>query len=232
MIDHRPLESLGRFENDWLSAHHHFSFGSYIDPARAGLGPLKVWNDDTIAPGQGFDLHGHRDMEIITYVREGAIWHSDHLGNEGVTKAGDVQVMTAGKGILHAEYNRGSEPTKIFQIWIEPTDKGLQPRWETRAFPATGAEQGLQALASGRSDVEGALPIHQNATLYGGHVAAGQRVTHELGNGRRAYLVSTRGRYRLNDQEISPRDGASITGEHNLTIDAMEETEIVLADLP
>ena len=137
MIDLRPLASLGQFEIDWLSARHHFSFGHYMDPARMGVGHLRVWNDDTIAPGGGFERHGHRDMEIITYVRRGAITHRDHLGNEGRTEAGDVQVMSAGKGILHEEHNRESEPTEIFQIWIEPNQRGVAPRWEARQLQLT-----------------------------------------------------------------------------------------------
>ena len=232
MIERHPFEDLGRFENDWLSARHHFSFGSYLNPKRMGFGPLRVWNDDTIQPGEGFDLHGHRDMEIITYVHEGAIWHRDHLGNEGITKAGDVQVMTAGKGILHAEYNRGSDPTKIFQIWIEPSEIGLTPRWETRAFPIEHTKDGLLALASGSSSAGGALQIHQDATLFGGRLRAGETVTHILAEGRRAYFVATRGGYRVNEKEIEPRDGVSVINETNLVIEALGETELVLADLP
>ena len=135
MIEVRPFAELGRFDNDWLNARYHFSFGHYHDPARDGLGPLLVWNDDIIAPGGGFDLHGHRDMEIVTYVREGAISHRDHLGNEGRTEAGDVQVMTAGKGILHAEHNLEAGPTRLFQIWIRPQTNSLKPRWEQRRSP-------------------------------------------------------------------------------------------------
>jgi redox-sensitive bicupin YhaK (pirin superfamily) len=152
MIEIRPFAQLGHFENDWLNARHHFSFGHYHDPARDGLGTLLVWNDDTIAPGRGFDLHGHRDMEIITFVRQGAITHRDHLGNEGRTEAGDVQVMSAGKGILHAEYNQEDEPTRIFQIWIRPQESGVKPRWEQRRFPSADRGGRLIALASGRDD--------------------------------------------------------------------------------
>ena len=135
MIERRPFATLGRFQNDWLQARYHFSFAGYHDAKRMGLGPLRVWNDDTIAPGTGFDPHGHRNMEIITYVRQGAIWHQDHLGNEGRTAAGDVQVMSAGKGIRHAEYNRGETATTLYQIWIEPRRKGGEPHWQTRTFP-------------------------------------------------------------------------------------------------
>ena len=135
MIEIKRFDDLGRFQNDWLSARYHFSFANYYDPAQMGVGALRVWNDDTIRPGTGFDLHGHRDMEIITYVRAGAITHQDHLGNKGRTEAGDVQVMSAGKGIMHSEFNQEEEPTQIFQIWIEPAVQGVEPRWEARAFP-------------------------------------------------------------------------------------------------
>ena len=137
MVEVRTFETLGGFENDWLQARHHFSFGHYYDPQRLGHGALLVWNDDTIQPGRGFDLHGHRDMEIITYVRRGAISHGDHLGNRGRTLAGDVQVMHAGTGIMHEEYNREDEITQIFQIWIEPAELGVEPGWATREFPKT-----------------------------------------------------------------------------------------------
>jgi redox-sensitive bicupin YhaK (pirin superfamily) len=186
MIEVRPFESLGRYENDWLSARYHFSFGDYRDPARMGLGPLLVWNDDTIEPGRGFDMHGHRDMEIITYVRRGAITHQDHLGNQGRTEAGDVQVMSAGKGILHAEYNHETEPTQLFQIWIRPQVNRVAPRWEQRRFPAGERAGQLVALASGRDGDEGALAIHQDAGVFGATLAARQSVSHALGPGRKA----------------------------------------------
>ncbi len=135
MIEVRPFETLGRFDNDWLSARYHFSFSDYRDPQRMGFGPLRVWNDDRVRPGQGFAPHGHRDMEIITYIRKGAITHEDHLGNRGRTEAGDVQVMSAGTGITHAEYNVEESDTELFQIWVEPAVLGVRPRWATGGFP-------------------------------------------------------------------------------------------------
>ena len=134
-VEVRPFVGLGKARFGWLNASHHFSFGQYHDPARMGVGPLRVWNDDEIAPHTGFDPHPHRDMEIITYVRQGAITHQDSLGNEGRTEAGDVQVMSAGTGIRHAEYNREDGETRIFQIWIIPRTPGLAPRWGQKAFP-------------------------------------------------------------------------------------------------
>ena len=236
MIEVRPFEELGRFDNDWLNARYHFSFGHYHDPARKGLGPLLVWNDDIVAPGRGFDLHGHRDMEIVTYVRQGAISHRDHLGNEGRTEAGDVQVMTAGKGILHAEYNLEDEPTRIFQIWIRPHSTRLKPRWEQRRFPAADRSGRLVALASGRagdpSAGEGdALAIHQDAAVLGASLTAGDRVTHRLGRERRAYLVADRGAVEVNGRRAGPRDGVVASDEETLTITALEDAEVVLADV-
>ena len=236
MIEIQTFDQLGRFDNDWLSARYHFSFANYHDPARQGLGPLLVWNDDTIQPGRGFDRHGHRDMEIITYVREGAISHEDHLGNRGRTEAGDVQVMSAGTGIMHAEFNHESEPTRIFQIWIEPSRTGVAPRWEKRRFPKGDRGGALVALASGRpghvTGQDGALPIHQDAAILGATLARGQRVSHRLESGRKAYLVPARGRVRVNGVIAAARDGVTIAEETEITITALDDAEILLADLP
>ncbi len=237
MIEIRTFDQLGRFDNDWLSARYHFSFGDYRDPARAGIGPLLVWNDDTIQPGRGFDRHGHRDMEIITYVRDGAISHEDHLGNRGRTEAGDVQVMSAGTGILHAEHNLEAEPTRIFQIWIEPSRTGVTPRWETREFPKGDRGGALVVLASGRNgrageETDDALPIHQDAAILGASLEAGQSVTHSLDVGRRAYLIVARGAVEINGITAAERDGVTISGEPEITITAKEDSEILLADLP
>jgi hypothetical protein len=234
MIEVRPFAELGRFDNDWLNARYHFNFGHYHDPARSGLGPLLVWNDDIVAPGRGFDLHGHRDMEIVTFVRQGAITHRDHLGNEGRTEAGDVQVMTAGKGILHAEYNFEAEPTRIFQIWIRPRTNGLKPRWEQRRFPSADRGGRLVAVASGRAGdpgEEGALAIHQDAAVLGASLRKGESVTHALGPDRRAYLVADRGAIEVNGHAAGARDGVVVTQEESLTITALEDAEVVLADL-
>ena len=231
MIEIKPFDALGRFRNDWLSARYHFSFADYYDPANMGVGTLRVWNDDTIRPGSGFDMHGHRDMEIITYVREGAITHQDHLGNRGRTEAGDVQVMSAGTGIMHAEFNEEEDPTQIFQIWIEPALRGAEPRWETRAFPKSERAGELVALASGRKAHEGALPIHQDAAILGATLAPGQSVTHRLEAGRKLYLVPAKGRITVNDQSAGPRDGVVVSGVEEVTITAEEEAEILLADV-
>ena len=231
MIEVKSFDRLGRFDNDWLSARYHFSFANYYDPARMGIGSLRVWNDDTIRPGTGFDLHGHRDMEIITYVRRGAITHQDHLGNSGRTTAGDVQVMSAGTGIMHAEFNREDEATQIFQIWIEPAVHGVAPRWETRSFPKAGREGRLVPLASGRKDDADALPIYQDAAVLGATLTAGQSVTHTLMPGRKAYLVAATGRITVNGKAAAARDGVVLEDVEAVTITAAEDAEILLADV-
>lgn len=232
MIDIRPFDSLGRLDIDWLAARHHFSFGHYRDPQRMGLGALRVWNDDTIQPGTGFDPHPHRDMEIITYVRSGAITHRDRLGNEGRTEAGDVQVMSAGTGIVHAEYNLEDEPTRIFQIWILPSGDGFEPRWEARRFPKDDRAGELVVLASGRDGDDGALRINQDAAVFGATFRAGQGVTHRLGNGRNAYLVAATGSITVNGLPAKARDGVAVSDEDGIEVRAVEDAEIVLVDVP
>lgn len=233
MITAIPFESLGGLDIGWLSARHHFSFGHYHDPARMGCGALRVWNDDEIQPGAGFDPHPHRDMEIITYVREGAITHIDRLGNQGRTEAGDVQVMHAGTGIVHAEYNREPGITRIFQIWIEPDRAGHAPGWATKSFP-TRATGSFTTLASGRGGDagSGALPIHQDAAVLGARIDAGQSVTQILGAGRQAYLVVSKGGVSLNGVILGARDGASIREEGAVTITAEVDSEVILVDVP
>ena len=234
MIEVIPFASLGRFDNEWLAARYHFSFANYRHRDRNGLGPLLVWNDDTIQPGTGFPRHGHRDMEIITYVREGAITHEDHLGNVGRTEAGDVQVMSAGKGILHAEFNKEAEPARIFQIWIMPDAEGHKPRWETKAFPKGEAAGRLVVLASGRDGdgAQGALAINQDAVLLGATLPVGTMVTHAIGQGRQAYLVVARGTVRVNGTQVGERDGVVVSGESAITVEAVGEAELLIADLP
>ena len=231
MIEHRPFDSLGRFELDWLSARYHFSFGQYHDPQRMGVGPLRVWNDDAVQPHSGFDPHGHRDMEIITFIRAGAITHEDNLGNQGRTPKGDVQVMTAGKGVIHAEYNREPEVTRLFQIWIQPAERRLEPRWDQRAFPSGDRAGRLVPLASGRPGHDEALKIHQDAALFGATLTAGQTVRHALGRDRQAYLVPSTGRLTVNGVALAARDGAVISGEEEIEIAAGADSEFLLADL-
>ena len=232
MIDVRPFAGLGHFRNDWLNARHHFSFGHYHDPARMGFGALRVWNDDEIAPGTGFDPHPHREMEIITYVRQGAITHRDSLGNEGRTEAGDVQVMHAGTGITHAEYNREPEATRLFQIWILPDRHGAAPGWGMRSFPKQAGD-GLVLLASGRpADAQaGALPLNADAAVAAGRLAPGETVEWTLAPGRSAYLVAASGSVSVNGVAAGTRDGVAVTGEETLRIKAEVPTELVLVDM-
>lgn len=232
MIEVTAFDRLGRFENDWLTARHHFSFGSYYDPTRNGVGPLIVWNDDQIAAGTGFDLHGHRDMEIITYVRSGAITHEDHLGNKGRTEAGDVQVMTAGKGIMHAEFNREDQETTLFQIWIRPAVENLTPGWGQRRFPKADRSGVLVPLASGRDQHPEALRIHQDAALLGATLGEGQSLRYDLGRERRGYLVAAEGGLKVNGTAAGTRDGITITNEDHVVLEATADAEILFADLP
>jgi redox-sensitive bicupin YhaK (pirin superfamily) len=231
MIQVQPFAALGRFQNDWLNAHHHFSFSGYHDPARMGVGGLRVWNDDEVAPGTGFDPHPHRDMEIITYVREGAITHRDNLGNEGRTEAGDVQVMHAGSGIVHADYNLEATPTRLFQIWITPGERGVKPGWGMRKFPKD-VDGALQPLADGRAGADGsALPLHADAAVFAGRLRAGQSVRQTLGEGRVFYLVPATGAVTVNGVAAHTRDGVTIADESDVVITASEDAELVLVDV-
>jgi len=228
MLDPRPFDRLGRFDGGWLDAHYHFSFAEFHDAGRMGLGALRVWNDDAIQPGTGFPPHGHRDMEIITYVREGAITHQDSLGNKGRTEAGQVQVMSAGTGIRHSESNADDELTRLFQIWILPEREGLAPRWETRPFPRNHGK--LEILASGHPD-DGDVPhIYQDARVLGATLDKGDRVTHHL-YGRRAYLVPAKGAVTVNGVAVTERSGLAADGEESLVIEASEDAEIVLVEV-
>lgn len=227
MIDVRSFDSLGQADFGWLKARHHFSFGHYRDAKRMGLGALRVWNDDQIAAGTGFDMHPHRDMEIITYVRSGAITHVDNLGNTGRTVAGDVQVMHAGTGITHGEFNRESEETRIFQIWLLPNQAGVTPGWEARSFPAAGS--GLTVLAAG-AGADGAVPLYADGAVLAGRLAAGETVRHRLAPGHVAYLVPATGRVMINGVSAGTRDGVAIEGEEELVITAAEPAEVVLVE--
>lgn len=240
MIEHRPFSQLGQFSNDWLDAHYHFSFSNYYDSSRMGLGPLRVWNDDTIKAGTGFDPHPHRDMEIITYIRSGAITHMDGLGNKGRTEAGDVQVMSAGSGIMHAEYNLEPEDIQLFQIWIVPARKRVTPRWENRAFPKTPG--GLIPLASGRdvhlnnTTLAAPIEIYQDAAIVAGTLLPQTLASYDLGRSRAAYLVATEGRVRVETSEgdqidLAPRDGLVIANVDRLAVTALEAANVVMADV-
>jgi redox-sensitive bicupin YhaK (pirin superfamily) len=228
MIDIRPFNSLGHANHGWLDAHHHFSFANYYDPARMGWGRIRVWNDDTIAAKSGFPPHPHRDMEIVTYVRTGAITHQDSMGNKGRTAAGDVQVMSAGTGVVHAEYNLEDEATTLFQIWIETDRPSAPPSWGAMPFPKDSRQGAFQLLASGDAG-DGVLTINADARVLGATVGAGQRIEIDADAGRHLYLVPS-GRVRVNGVEAGPRDGVAITGEERIAIDAEDDAELVLVD--
>jgi redox-sensitive bicupin YhaK (pirin superfamily) len=230
MIDKRPFTTLGGADHGWLKARHHFSFADYYDPKRMAWGALRVWNDDEIQPRSGFPPHPHADMEIITYVRAGAITHQDSLGNQGRTEAGDVQVMSAGSGIRHAEYNLEAEPTRIFQIWIQPTDRGGEPSWGARPFPKGDRAGRFVTLASGLPEDGEALPIRTDARVAGATLRAGETAEYALGPDRHAYLVPAVGAVELNGVRLEARDGAAVHDEPVLRVKALEDAEVVLVD--
>ena len=234
MIDLRPFATLGAANHGWLDAHHHFSFADYHDPKRMNWGNLRVWNDDTIAPQTGFPPHSHRDMEIITYVRSGAITHKDNLGNEGRTEAGDVQVMSAGTGIQHAEYNMEDVETRIFQIWIVPTRTSAAPGWGARPFPKGDRSGRFVALASGfegdGADDSGPLPLRTDARVLGATIRAGETLEYAIGAARKGYLVPAIGAVEIEGARVNARDGAAISDTEVLRVTAIEDSEVVLVD--
>ncbi|MGB3864839.1 MAG: pirin family protein [Xanthobacteraceae bacterium] len=230
MIELRPFDTLGAADHGWLNAHHHFSFANYFNPERMNHGRLRVWNDDEIAPNSGFPPHPHANMEIITFVREGAITHQDSLGNKGRTEAGDVQVMSAGSGIRHAEYNLEPVPTRIFQIWIEPDQDGGQPCWGAKPFPKGDRSGRFVTLASGLKGDADALPIRADARVVAATLKSGEVASYALGQGRSGYLVPATGAVEINGVRADARDGVAIRDESTLTITALADSEVVLVD--
>ena len=228
IVDVRRFATLGAADHGWLDARHHFSFSSYHDPARMGWGSIRVWNDDTIAPASGFPTHAHSDMEIVTYVRSGAITHRDSMGNEGRTEAGDVQVMSAASGVRHSEYNLENAPTTLFQIWIEPATRGGAPSWGAARFPKNARDGRWSVLASGFGEPD-VLPIRAEARVLGATIAAGERLTHEVGPGRHAYLVPATGTLDVDGVRVASRDGVAL-GEGCHVLTAIDEAEVVLVD--
>ena len=232
MIEIRPYRSLGGGNHGWLNTRHHFSFADYHDEDRMHWGSLRVWNDDEIAAGAGFPAHPHADMEIITYVRQGAITHGDSLGNKGRTEAGDVQVMSAGSGIRHAEYNLEPGVTAIFQIWIMPNIRGGNPEWGAKAFPKDDRAGKFVVLASGVEGDTDALRIRSDARVVGVTLKAGQTTDYPLGADRRAYLVAASGLVEVNGARARARDGIAVAEEETLRLKAIEDSELVMVDAP
>ena len=219
-------------DHGWLQTNWHFSFAEYHDPANMHWGALRVFNDDVVQPGEGFPMHGHRDMEIITCVLDGALEHRDSMGNQGVIHPGEVQVMSAGSGIQHSEFNHSKEePLHLLQLWIFPRTKGLKPRWEQKVFSATErAGKLLPVVSSG--DLPGTLSIDQDATIFLSSLAAGTEVTHMSRAGRKPYLFVISGGVTLNGEQLSAGDQARIADEKELRVRATKDAELILLDLP
>ena len=228
MITRYPYNELGHANLGWLNAKHHFSFASYYNPKRMGFGTLRVINDDIIQAGTGFDTHPHKDMEIITFVRRGAISHRDSNGNEGRTKAGDVQVMSAGTGISHSEFNLEDIETNLFQIWIEPNQLDVEPRWDSHEFPSEPSADSLSLLVSG--DGQAPLQIHQDAYIYAGKLLAGSSIQQTIKH--QAYLLVSDGSIKVENETLHKGDGLEIEMLDSVTIDALTDAEVLVIDAP
>jgi redox-sensitive bicupin YhaK (pirin superfamily) len=232
MISIRPARQRGHGRHGWLDTRHTFSFNDYYDPRHMGFRVLRVINEDRVQPGHGFGTHGHRDMEILSYVLEGALAHRDSLGNGSVLRPGELQCMTAGTGIRHSEFNPSeSEPVHFYQIWLLPDRPGLPPRYDQRTFSEEERRSRLRVVASpdGR---DGSLTIHQAAEVFLSSLAAGERVEHEPASKRHAWLQVLRGAVQLNDLPLAAGDGAAVSDEKSLTVLATEPSEVLLFDLP
>ena len=233
MIEVRDLDGLGHHKLDWLDSRFHFSFAEYYDPDRMGFGPLRVWNDDIIEPGTGFPMHPHRDMEIITYVRHGAISHEDSLGNKGRTEAGDIQVMSAGTGIVHSEYNlETNDPTTLFQIWIEPNQYNVKPRWENINLK-NNSQESIEVLASGEEKYKNSdIPkIYQDASVIRINGSQGL-LNYKSSKNRHFYFVLSKGKILLDKTEINERDGVYINGINEINFEFKKTSELILIDIP
>ena len=230
MLQVRSSSTLDGGDFGWLKAKHHFAVNPAGNVANGSLGALVVWNDDEIAPGTGFDLHGHQDIEIITYVREGAVTHRDSIGNVGLTSAGDVQAISAGTGIRHSERNLGSEPLRLFQIWLRPRAKGGKPQWATSRFPKADRANHFVVLASGFADDREALAIRADARVLGAMLLATGRIDHQCQAFRHAYIAPARGVVEVNGHRLAVGDGIAMTDERRITIVALEDSEVILVE--
>ena len=236
MIKHYPYKSLGYADHGWLKSKHHFSFANYYNPTRMGFGKLRVINDDWVEPGTGFPSHPHRNMEIISFIRSGEITHEDSTGNKGITKTGEVQVMSAGTGIVHSEYNRTKDPLTFYQIWIETNKQNVEPLWESKKIPTEQASR-LTLLASGYSEDKGkVLFINQQARIFGGKLAKGTIVAHNITH--QAYVLASNGMFKMEDNTesktghviMSEGDGAEVTQSNSIILTATTDCEIILID--
>ena len=233
MITIFPYNQLGNHDHGWLNAHYHFSFAQYYNPEKNGFPPLLVWNDDQIQSGTGFPMHSHQDMEIITYVRKGAISHEDSLGKKGVTQAGEIQIMSAGTGITHSEHNLEDEETLLFQIWIQPNKNNIQPRWENIDIHLE-TKSGMHPLASGEKKFKSSqiLKIHQDVTLYVMNGDINDNFKYELEPDRHIYLVVSKGSVNINTLQVNERDGVRIIDELYLNFIFRGDSELIILALP
>ena len=233
MVNVRHAAERGIANFGWLDSRHTFSFGEYHDPKHMGFGPLRVINEDRVSPGQGFGTHGHKDMEIISYVLEGALEHKDSIGTGSVIRPGDVQVMSAGTGIRHSEFNHSkAEPVHFLQIWVVPAREGIAPRYEQKAFPDADKRARLRLVGSSDGH-DGSVVVHQDVKIFAALLSSGERVTHTLQSGRKGWLQIVRGALTLNGHDLSAGDGAAVTGEPALSVTAkVDGTEILVFDLP
>ena len=228
MITLQKYDHLGTADFGWLHAHYHFSFANYHHPHWTSHGALMVINDDIIAPQSGFDTHPHRDMEIITYVREGTLTHRDSEGNSGTIEAGCMQVMSAGSGIYHSEYNQASTPANIYQIWIQPKSAGITPQWKTHRLSEAPVKEQLNLVVSNGG--EAPLCIHQDAKIYTGKLEAGTTIRQPIKD--LAYVLTSKGSISLNDVTAEKGDGVAIRNEQLLHIEALENSEVLLIEVP
>lgn len=232
MLKHYAYKSLGGANHGWLQSKHHFSFAQYYNPTRMGFGKLRVVNDDRVESGTGFPPHPHRNMEIISFIRSGAISHQDSTGNKGMTKTGEVQVMSAGTGIVHSEYNRTKEPLTFYQIWIETNKHDVTPRWESKKFPTEQASK-LTLLVSGYpEDKNKALFINQEARIYGGKLAKGTIIEHDIKH--QGYILASSGMFKVEDNTnnitMNKGDGMEVTQTNSITLKASTDCEIIIID--
>jgi quercetin 2,3-dioxygenase len=231
MLTVRRASERGRSQTDWLDSRHTFSFADYVDPKHMGFGPLRVINEDIVAPGRGFGRHPHRDMEILSYVLEGALQHADSMGTGSIIRPGDVQRMSAGTGVLHSERNQSpSEPVHFMQIWIEPEQQGLAPGYEQKRFD--DRKRNVLRLIASKDGRDGSVTVHQDASLYVGAIDPGATVKLDLVAGRRAWLQVLAGDVVVNGQSLARGDGGAAEGESSLTIaGGREPSEVLLFDL-
>ena len=231
MITIRKSEDRGHFDLGWLDTYHTFSFDKYYDPNHMGFRTLRVINEDRVQPGRGFPTHSHRDMEIVTYILEGALQHQDSMGNGSIIRPGDVQRMTAGTGVAHSESNPSqTDAVHLLQIWILPNERGLKPDYEQKAFSQENRRAILRLIAS-EDARDGSVRIHQDVNVYASLLEIGQEVVHQLAPNRHAWIQVARGAIAVNGEKLNESDGAAISGESNLTIVGRESAEALLFDL-